>query len=257
MPVEGQRLFGAKGQGTEDVDGCASDFVMFAPMLWFLSFQALFREEGKDALSDKLAEIAEKGVNLTWCCEGGVAAVVPEGNGPGPDDSQVQVVAESARSVLCATSDDLVVLHCSAHDGRDGVYNSTEWMNKVCCSYSLLWKVVALLMTLLLSLFLSILLSPPLSSSLSSSLLSLLQFNILGKLRQECAGLLQQHGVELRHPDILDFLWIVNFPLFIPAESGPEGTPAVCIQPLRAHNSRPHDMFTFSFVRQTSSLYQL
>jgi len=30
--------------------------------------------------------------------------------------------------------------------------------------------------------------------------------------------------VELFHPDTLNFLWIVNFPLFIPAEEGPKGT---------------------------------
>ena len=94
----------------------------------------LFGEEGKDVLCDRLAEVAETGpgMNLKWCCEGGAAAVVPEGSGPGPDDSQVQALAESARSVLSAASDDLVVLHCSAHNGRDEVYNSVEWRNKVC-----------------------------------------------------------------------------------------------------------------------------
>ena len=46
---------------------------------------------------------------------------------------------------------------------------------------------------------------------------------MLGRLRLECASLLCQHGVELFHPDTLNFLWIVNFPLFIPAEEGPTG----------------------------------
>lgn len=91
----------------------------------------LFGEENKAALSDKLAEVSEAKMKLWWCCDGQVAALVPVGDEPGPDDSQVQLLAESARSTLSTGSGDLVVLYCSACNGGDEVYNSTEWKNKV------------------------------------------------------------------------------------------------------------------------------
>lgn len=70
-------------------------------------------------------------MQLRWCCDGRVAALVPVDDKLGQDDSQVELLAESTRCALCAGSRDLVVLHCSACNGRDEVYNSREWQNKV------------------------------------------------------------------------------------------------------------------------------
>lgn len=97
----------------------------------------LFGEDNKAAFSDKLAEVSGAKMKLRWCCDGQVATLVPAhvGDEPGPDDSQVQLLAESARSTLSTGSGDLVVLHCSARDGGDEVYNSTEWRNKVSHSF--------------------------------------------------------------------------------------------------------------------------
>ena len=111
---------------------CGSDAVLqMCSSACFLSVQVVFGEEDKAALSAKLAEVCESGVQLKWSCGGQVAVLVPVGDEPCPDDSQVQLVAESAMSALCPGSGDLVVLHCSAHGGRDELYNSTEWRNKV------------------------------------------------------------------------------------------------------------------------------
>ncbi|XP_072367785.1 aspartate--tRNA ligase, mitochondrial [Scyliorhinus torazame] len=45
----------------------------------------------------------------------------------------------------------------------------------------------------------------------------------LGKLRLECADILESRGVALRDPDVFNFLWIVDFPLFLPKENSSEG----------------------------------
>ena len=91
----------------------------------------LFGEDDKAALSAKVAEVSGSGMQLRWCCDGRVAALVPVDDELGQDDSQVELLAESTRRALCAGSRDLVVLHCSACNGRDEVYNSREWQNKV------------------------------------------------------------------------------------------------------------------------------
>ncbi|KAM9004037.1 aspartate--tRNA ligase, mitochondrial isoform 1-T3 [Sarcophilus harrisii] len=45
--------------------------------------------------------------------------------------------------------------------------------------------------------------------------------SVLGKLRLECADLLEARGVELRDPALFHFLWVVEFPLFLPKEEDP------------------------------------
>ncbi|KAM3915583.1 aspartate--tRNA ligase, mitochondrial [Leptodactylus fuscus] len=44
----------------------------------------------------------------------------------------------------------------------------------------------------------------------------------LGKLRLELAALLEDCGVPLRDPNAFHFLWVVDFPLFLPKEESPE-----------------------------------
>lgn len=41
---------------------------------------------------------------------------------------------------------------------------------------------------------------------------------LLGKLRLQCANILESKGVKVRDPDTFQFLWIYNFPLFVPKE---------------------------------------
>ncbi|XP_036890805.1 aspartate--tRNA ligase, mitochondrial isoform X1 [Sturnira hondurensis] len=45
--------------------------------------------------------------------------------------------------------------------------------------------------------------------------------SLLGKLRLECADLLEARGVVLRDPALFSFLWVVDFPLFLPKEEHP------------------------------------
>nr|XP_033772902.1 aspartate--tRNA ligase, mitochondrial isoform X3 [Geotrypetes seraphini] len=42
--------------------------------------------------------------------------------------------------------------------------------------------------------------------------------SVLGMLRLECANLLESHGLVLRDPAAFHFLWVVDFPLFLPRE---------------------------------------
>lgn len=48
-----------------------------------------------------------------------------------------------------------------------------------------------------------------------------LQCSLLGQLRLECADLLEARGVVLRDPARFSFLWVVDFPLFLPKEGHP------------------------------------
>uniref|UniRef100_A0A4X1UGZ6 Aminoacyl-transfer RNA synthetases class-II family profile domain-containing protein n=1 Tax=Sus scrofa TaxID=9823 RepID=A0A4X1UGZ6_PIG len=48
------------------------------------------------------------------------------------------------------------------------------------------------------------------------------QCSLLGKLRLECADLLEARGVVLRDPALFSFLWVVDFPLFFPKEEHPQ-----------------------------------
>uniref|UniRef100_A0A8C5UUL3 Aspartate--tRNA ligase, mitochondrial n=1 Tax=Microcebus murinus TaxID=30608 RepID=A0A8C5UUL3_MICMU len=45
--------------------------------------------------------------------------------------------------------------------------------------------------------------------------------SLLGKLRLECADLLEMRGMVLRDTSLFSFLWIVDFPLFLPKEENP------------------------------------
>lgn len=45
--------------------------------------------------------------------------------------------------------------------------------------------------------------------------------SLLGKLRLECADLLEARGVVIRDPALFSFLWVVDFPLFLPKEEEP------------------------------------
>ncbi|XP_075844502.1 aspartate--tRNA ligase, mitochondrial isoform X2 [Microtus pennsylvanicus] len=45
--------------------------------------------------------------------------------------------------------------------------------------------------------------------------------SLLGKLRLQCADLLEMRGVVLRDPALFSFLWVVDFPLFVTKEESP------------------------------------
>ncbi|XP_036058566.1 aspartate--tRNA ligase, mitochondrial isoform X2 [Onychomys torridus] len=45
--------------------------------------------------------------------------------------------------------------------------------------------------------------------------------SLLGKLRLQCADLLEMRGVVLRDPALFSFLWVVDFPLFLTKEESP------------------------------------
>ncbi|KAM3605351.1 uncharacterized protein V6R79_024373 [Siganus canaliculatus] len=45
---------------------------------------------------------------------------------------------------------------------------------------------------------------------------------LLGNLRLQCAELLESHGISVRDPSAFHFLWVVDFPLFLPKEDEPE-----------------------------------
>uniref|UniRef100_A0A8C5CHF7 Aspartyl-tRNA synthetase 2, mitochondrial n=1 Tax=Gadus morhua TaxID=8049 RepID=A0A8C5CHF7_GADMO len=68
-------------------------------------------------------------------------------------------------------------------------------------------------------------LKSPLSKHLSPSdtegLLGETRRPLLGKLRLQCAELLEARGVALRDPTAFHFLWVVDFPLFLPKEGEP------------------------------------
>lgn len=45
--------------------------------------------------------------------------------------------------------------------------------------------------------------------------------SLLGRVRLECANLLEVQGMVLRNPAVFSFLWVVDFPLFLPREENP------------------------------------
>uniref|UniRef100_A0AAV2JRB1 Aminoacyl-transfer RNA synthetases class-II family profile domain-containing protein n=1 Tax=Knipowitschia caucasica TaxID=637954 RepID=A0AAV2JRB1_KNICA len=45
---------------------------------------------------------------------------------------------------------------------------------------------------------------------------------LLGSLRLQCADLLESHAVALRDPSVFHFLWVLDFPLFLPKDECPE-----------------------------------
>lgn len=66
---------------------------------------------------------------------------------------------------------------------------------------------------------------------------------LLGGLRLYCADLLQSHGLTLRDPSVFHFLWVVDFPLFLPKEETPEQLEAA------------HHPFTAPHPEDTALLY--
>lgn len=45
---------------------------------------------------------------------------------------------------------------------------------------------------------------------------------LLGNLRLQCAELLESRGISVRDPSAFHFLWVVDFPLFLPKKEEPE-----------------------------------
>lgn len=66
---------------------------------------------------------------------------------------------------------------------------------------------------------------------------------LLGGLRLQCADLLESHGIKLRDPSVFHFLWVVDFPLFLPKEDNPEELEAA------------HHPFTAPHPEDTTRLY--
>lgn len=66
---------------------------------------------------------------------------------------------------------------------------------------------------------------------------------LLGDLRLRCADLLESHGVALRDPSVFHFLWVVDFPLFLPKEEAQDQLEAA------------HHPFTAPHPKDTALLY--
>ncbi|XP_071347995.1 aspartate--tRNA ligase, mitochondrial [Trachinotus anak] len=66
---------------------------------------------------------------------------------------------------------------------------------------------------------------------------------MLGSLRLQCAEFLESHSVSLRDPSALHFLWVVDFPLFLPKEDEPEQLESA------------HHPFTAALPEDTQLLY--
>lgn len=70
-----------------------------------------------------------------------------------------------------------------------------------------------------------------------------LQCSALGSLRLESADLLEAAGMMLRDPTAFHFLWVVDFPLFLPKEENP------------AELESAHHPFTAPHPADTNLLY--
>ncbi|TEA26179.1 hypothetical protein DBR06_SOUSAS18110012 [Sousa chinensis] len=68
--------------------------------------------------------------------------------------------------------------------------------------------------------------------------------SLLGKLRLECADLLEARGVALRDPALFSFLWVVDFPLFFPKEENPEELETAHHPFTAPHPSDIHHLYT-------------
>ncbi|CAB1317545.1 unnamed protein product [Coregonus sp. 'balchen'] len=66
---------------------------------------------------------------------------------------------------------------------------------------------------------------------------------LLGKLRLQCAELLEGSGVAVRDPSAFHFLWVVDFPLFLPKEEDPDQLESA------------HHPFTAPLLEDTHLLY--
>ncbi|KAM6165288.1 aspartate--tRNA ligase, mitochondrial isoform 2-T2 [Erethizon dorsatum] len=70
------------------------------------------------------------------------------------------------------------------------------------------------------------------------------QCSLLGKLRLECADLLEGRGVVLRDPTRFSFLWVVDFPLFLPKEDNPKELESAHHPFTAPHPSDGHLLYT-------------
>ncbi|XP_021121057.1 aspartate--tRNA ligase, mitochondrial isoform X2 [Heterocephalus glaber] len=68
--------------------------------------------------------------------------------------------------------------------------------------------------------------------------------SLLGKLRLECAHLLEGRGVVLRDPTCFSFLWVVDFPLFLPKEGNPRELESAHHPFTAPHPSDGHLLYT-------------
>ncbi|KAB1260833.1 Aspartate--tRNA ligase; mitochondrial [Camelus dromedarius] len=68
--------------------------------------------------------------------------------------------------------------------------------------------------------------------------------SLLGKLRLECADLLEAGGVVLRDPALFSFLWVVDFPLFLPKEENPKELESAHHPFTAPHPSDVHLLYT-------------
>ncbi|XP_003474690.1 aspartate--tRNA ligase, mitochondrial [Cavia porcellus] len=68
--------------------------------------------------------------------------------------------------------------------------------------------------------------------------------SLLGKLRLECADLLEGRGVVLRDPTRFSFLWVVDFPLFLPKEDNPSELESAHHPFTAPHPSDRHLLYT-------------
>lgn len=82
----------------------------------------------------------------------------------------------------------------------------------------------------------------------------MLQRPLLGHLRLQCAQLLESHGVSLWDSSAFHFLWVVDFPLFLPKEEEPEELesahhPFTAALPEDTHllYTQPHKVATFTY----------
>ncbi|KAM5239309.1 aspartate--tRNA ligase, mitochondrial [Ctenodactylus gundi] len=68
--------------------------------------------------------------------------------------------------------------------------------------------------------------------------------SLLGKLRLECADHLEMRGVTLRDPAQFSFLWVVDFPLFLPKEENPTELESAHHPFTAPHPSDSHLLYT-------------
>lgn len=68
--------------------------------------------------------------------------------------------------------------------------------------------------------------------------------SLLGKLRLECADLLELRGMVLRDPAVFSFLWVVDFPLFLAKEEQPTELESAHHPFTAPHTSDMHLLYT-------------
>lgn len=68
--------------------------------------------------------------------------------------------------------------------------------------------------------------------------------SLMGKLRLECADLLELRGMVLRDPAVFSFLWVVDFPLFLAKEEQPTELESAHHPFTAPHSSDMHLLYT-------------